>query len=110
MRYSLILTIGVILLISCTGSNDIEFLKNLSNNSDIIYDDINVSIDYCEIDGDCVPLPGCHPSSCINVKYRNESSKPEICTMEFRCDAAYSPQDCACIKNVCTNKKFNSTC
>lgn len=60
-------------------------------------------ISACQTSGDCVPMPGCHPTECINKEYESLFTKPEFCTLEYRYDAAYSPEDCSCDNNVCIN-------
>jgi hypothetical protein len=64
----------------------------------------------CVADADCVPLPSeCHPHACINKKEAGKVTKPEVCTMMFDVQAAYSGDDCVCdqIKNECINKNLN---
>ena len=61
----------------------------------------------CKTAEDCIPLPSeCHPMSCINKAYEANYKKPEVCTMMFAVEAAYSAKDCACQKNVCVNKNL----
>jgi len=62
----------------------------------------------CESDDDCVPAAGCHPHTCINKEYVKESEGPEICTMMFDGQAAYSAEDCLCVDNVCENKNLGN--
>lgn len=60
----------------------------------------------CQVDNDCIPMPSeCHPTSCINKEYEStyKTNKELVCTMEFRFNAAYSPEDCLCQENVCVN-------
>lgn len=59
----------------------------------------------CTTNEDCVPLPGCHPSECINRLFESEYAldQPLACTMEFRQEAAYTPEDCICQDSRCTN-------
>ena len=59
----------------------------------------------CIQDSDCIPLPSeCHPLRCINKKFENQFEKPEMCTEMFAMNAAYNPEDCACLKGACENK------
>lgn len=62
----------------------------------------------CQIDDDCIPLPSdCHPTSCINKEYESEFIKPEVCTLIYMYEAAYSPEDCTCENKVCVNKNLD---
>ncbi len=62
----------------------------------------------CEQDSDCIPLPTeCHTSTCISKE--GVVVKPMACTEIYMLEAAYSPEDCICIKNVCTNKNLGRT-
>ena len=63
----------------------------------------------CQAPAECVPMPGCHPTECINKEYESLFTQPEFCTMEYRYDAAYSPEDCSCENNVCVNLNLNRT-
>lgn len=65
--------------------------------------------DTCNVNEDCIPKPECHPMSCINKKYESNYVKPQICTMEYRQEAAYNPEDCVCANNKCINKNLNQT-
>jgi len=59
----------------------------------------------CGWDEECIPSPEeCHPLICINQKYQEDYNKPEVCTMEFREEAAYSKEDCICLDDRCQNK------
>ncbi|MBU0758405.1 MAG: hypothetical protein KKF44_10130 [Nanoarchaeota archaeon] len=59
----------------------------------------------CKTDTDCIPLPSdCHPTTCINKKFQNNHEAPQMCTMEFRENAAYAPEDCLCVSTRCINK------
>ena len=61
----------------------------------------------CTADSDCIPLPSeCHPMECINKKYESSYVKPEVCTMIFMAEAAYSPEDCACVAGRCVNRNI----
>ena len=61
----------------------------------------------CEVDDDCIPLPSdCHPMLCINKAYESNYEKPEFCTEIFMYEAAYNPEDCLCVDNVCVNKNL----
>ncbi|HII71450.1 TPA: hypothetical protein HA265_01720 [Candidatus Woesearchaeota archaeon] len=57
----------------------------------------------CETDADCVPLPTCHPRTCINKKYTSFYERPEACTEMFDCSAAYDASACECVGSRCTN-------
>ena len=64
----------------------------------------------CESDSDCIPLPSeCHPTECINKKYEGEYTKPSACTEIFMLEAAYTPEDCLCVKGKCMNKNLGRT-
>ena len=65
---------------------------------------VEKSEDFCNTDSDCVPFPECHPMSCINKDFTDNYEKPEICTMMYLEEAAYNPEDCACVDNECINK------
>lgn len=61
----------------------------------------------CQVLDDCIPLPSeCHPTSCINKEFEGSFKRPEMCTMIFMVEAAYSPEDCSCIQNICVNKNL----
>jgi hypothetical protein len=60
-------------------------------------------VTFCNADEDCIPMPGCHPLSCINSKFENNYEKPEACTLMFNEDAAYNDEDCGCKNNKCIN-------
>ncbi|MFH0840535.1 MAG: hypothetical protein V1865_00910 [bacterium] len=63
------------------------------------------SIFSCETDDECIPLPSdCHPLKCINESFKDQFTKPEVCTEMFALNAAYTRGDCICINNICTNK------
>ena len=63
----------------------------------------------CEQSEECIPVPGCHPSKCINMEYKDNFKEPEMCTLQFEIQAAYSNEDCICLDNTCTNKNANRT-
>ena len=65
---------------------------------------IGANLYECEKDLDCIPKPECHPMECINSKYKNSFKMPEMCTMIFMNNAAYSQKDCACVNKKCINK------
>jgi hypothetical protein len=58
----------------------------------------------CKADTDCVPMPACHPMECINQKYASLYKKPDVCTLIFIQEAAYSAKDCVCAEGKCENK------
>lgn len=64
-------------------------------------------IAYCTSDSDCIPQPGCHPHYCINKNYEFVYTKPQMCTTLYDCQAAYSPENCACQNHACINNKLN---
>jgi hypothetical protein len=66
-----------------------------------------VDIAQCNSDADCVPMPMCHPDSCINKEFTDEFPAPEICTTEYVFCAAYSKEDCVCKNNRCYNSKLD---
>ncbi|NTV23587.1 MAG: hypothetical protein HGA85_04395 [Nanoarchaeota archaeon] len=59
----------------------------------------------CSSDSDCIPQPGCHPVNCINSRFADRFKAPDACTMEYRCNAAYSAEDCMCQAGKCINRK-----
>ncbi len=62
---------------------------------------------FCEVDADCVPFPAeCHTKTCINQEYAHLYEEPEACTMIFDSEAAYTPECCVCINNVCLNQNL----
>lgn len=68
------------------------------------------SMQDCVVDSECIPLPSqCHPTSCINKEFESNFERPEMCTLIFMYEAAYSPEDCACQENVCVNKNLGRT-
>jgi hypothetical protein len=70
----------------------------------------NAELQSCTTDADCIPHPAaCHPTECINRKFEGDFKKPEACTAIFMYEAAYSPEDCACLNNVCVNKNKGRT-
>ncbi|MDP2750917.1 MAG: hypothetical protein Q8O89_08865 [Nanoarchaeota archaeon] len=58
---------------------------------------------YCDTNTDCIPKPDCHPMECLNKKYADRYTKPEICTQVILSTAAYTPQDCSCMNHNCIN-------
>lgn len=66
----------------------------------------------CQEDLDCIPMPSqCHPTSCINKKFEStyKVNTQLACTLEYRYNAAYSKEDCACQENVCVNINLDRT-
>ncbi|MFC1740942.1 hypothetical protein ACFL3V_00195 [Nanoarchaeota archaeon] len=64
-------------------------------------------VSFCRTDTDCIPLPSdCHPTECINKRFEGDYQKPEVCTMVFMEEAAYSAEDCACESGQCVNKNL----
>ncbi len=64
---------------------------------------------YCSSDAECVPRPGCHPTTCVRASYAATLPQPEFCTEEFRFGAAYDEEDCGCLQQRCENlNRFNS--
>lgn len=84
-----------------TDSSDIDELP--------IMDQENKDVYSCQLTQDCVPMPGCHPTECINKDFISDFDQPEVCTLEYRYNAAYSPEDCSCKNNVCVNLNLNRT-
>ncbi len=80
-------------------------LTSCSKNEEVVHH----GEDYCLSDSDCVPLPVCHPLRCINKDSAKNYDAPEICTMVFVENAAYSPDDCLCVDNHCINKNNQGT-
>lgn len=79
-------------------------------NSFSFVEENKISETSCQTDADCVPVPACHPQSCINSNFVDNYEKPEICTLQYDCQAAYNAEDCLCQENVCINKNENSLC
>jgi hypothetical protein len=57
----------------------------------------------CLTDEECLPKPGCHAKECINKTAEADYPKPDVCTEEFNCQAAYKPSDCICGEGECLN-------
>lgn len=65
----------------------------------------------CNNHDDCIPLPGCHPQECINKRYQNNYTQPELCTMIYDYCAAYEANDCICQQGICFNENLmNEEC
>lgn len=62
--------------------------------------------DICLVDGDCVPEPECHPHECMLKGEADKLEKPQVCTMMYDYQAAYSAEDCACTEGACVNKNL----
>lgn len=61
----------------------------------------------CNTDTDCVPDPAqCHPHTCMTTTEAAGKVKPEMCTMMFDTQAAYSAADCTCNLGICKNKNI----
>lgn len=61
----------------------------------------------CNTDADCVPEPTeCHPHACVTTAEAAGKQKPEMCTMMFDTQAAYSAADCTCDLGICKNKNL----
>lgn len=61
----------------------------------------------CNTDADCVPDPTqCHPHTCMTTTEAEGKTKPEMCTMMFDTQAAYSAADCTCDLGICKNKNI----
>ncbi|MEK6910214.1 MAG: hypothetical protein AABW82_00390 [Nanoarchaeota archaeon] len=61
---------------------------------------------YCQSDSDCVPLGACHPKTCINKAYPQDTSGG-ICTAVCEPDSLDCGQgSCLCVNNKC-NAVFN---
>lgn len=61
----------------------------------------------CNTDADCVPDPTqCHPHTCMTTTEATGKVKPEMCTMMFDTQAAYSSADCTCNLGICKNKNI----
>lgn len=59
----------------------------------------------CESDSDCVPQECCHPTSCINAKYK-KSCEGVACTMVCEGPIDCGAGRCECYNNKCTVKKI----
>jgi hypothetical protein len=93
--FFIIALIGLFLVSGCQEEQDNNAPENNSE---------------CNSDSDCIPLPSdCHPMQCINKKYESEYEKPEFCTKIFMFEAAYNPEDCLCVDNICANKNIGRT-
>ena len=65
---------------------------------------------FCNVDADCVPFPAeCHTKTCINKSFSDLFEEPEVCTMMFDPEAAYTEECCICVNNICTNKNIGRT-
>ena len=65
----------------------------------------------CNAHEDCIPLPKCHARDCINKKFKNQYTKPDVCTEIFDFCAAYKPEDCICQQGTCFNQNLmNQEC
>jgi hypothetical protein len=98
MKLYLILGIALLIMISgCTPQNNETQNSTPTTNP-------TQSISACSTDADCIPLPSdCHATKCINKKFEANYQKPEVCTMMFAVEAAYSAEDCACVESKCVN-------
>lgn len=87
-------------------NNDTVEIKNF----EIIKDNSVITENHlkCNNHEDCVPLPGCHPRSCINKKFIDQYDKPDMCTELFDFCAAYTSEDCICQQGTCFNEKLMS--
>ncbi|MBN2251705.1 MAG: hypothetical protein JW724_06500 [Candidatus Altiarchaeota archaeon] len=61
---------------------------------------------YCESDADCVPAQCCHPTSCVNAKYRPDC-RDVMCTMSCEGPIDCGAGRCACEANECMVKANN---
>ncbi|MBN2423142.1 hypothetical protein JXB41_08015 [Candidatus Woesearchaeota archaeon] len=88
------------------NDNQNQFTINLADwkISDGTDQEDKIELYACIDDSACIPLPSeCHPMTCINKEFESNYKKPEICTMEYRYDAAYNPEDCICYEGRCSN-------
>ncbi len=90
------LVVGIFLLMGCTSDTDNSRYE--------------AQLYSCETDTDCVPKPECHPRECINQAYSSDFESPELCTAMFDCNAAYTPENCACVDQQCVNKNIDADC
>jgi hypothetical protein len=94
----------------CIGSAGYSWCESKQKCLRTWEEDCSTQQQSCILGSDCIPLPSeCHPVICINKKYESNYKKPEMCTMEFRFDAAYNPEDCACVDGFCINKNKGRT-
>lgn len=59
-----------------------------------------ISKDFCQTDSDCMPAECCHPTSCVNQKYKPNCEGifcTAVCQGPIDCGAGY----CGCVKNKC---------
>ena len=87
------LLIGIIILVVVLGG--IIWYGNSMDKDDIGNE--------CVRDSDCVPVPGCHPDSCVLVtEYDDSLDKDIFCTAECRPGTLDCGQgSCLCIDGKC---------
>lgn len=88
--------IAIILILVLVGIG-FALSKNLSEKEEIE----DNAIFYCESDLDCSPKEACHPKTCVNKEFAQDSSG-SICTAvcepgSLDCGQGY----CSCINNKC---------
>lgn len=69
----------------------------VKNNNDVEI----VEGDSCVIDADCVPAPGCHPSTCINQENYVAPSEQMFCTAVCSGPLDCGAGSCDCVNNKC---------
>ncbi len=94
----------------CGGIANNLVLKCLNNKCQQISKMRNDELHACNSDADCVPMPGCTPTDCININSSKQFKMPEVCPALYMCSAAYSAKDCACVNNFCINKNQGKNC
>ena len=57
----------------------------------------------CETDADCIPMPSCHPTQCIERTHESEFSMPAGCPETYIYTSAYEDKDCICNNGKCDN-------
>lgn len=101
MKHNKILILSAIIILLLSLS---IFLSACSEQKQ---ESINETIS-CSTDQDCIPMPGCHPTKCINSEFENNYEQAEMCTMVYMFNAAYNDEDCLCQENKCVNKNLET--
>lgn len=78
-RFIVLFLVLLLSIIGCT--NDIKESDDKQG--------IEVQIDIpanlaCNVDSECVPEQCCHPTSCVNLNYKNTDCAMKACTMECK--------------------------
>jgi len=82
--------------------------KEVTLNEEVETDGFLAERQLCQVQEDCIPLPSCHPTECINKRFEYDFKKPDECMLNFNPAAAYEERDCACRKGRCINKNADN--